>query len=78
MCIRDSWWSDTVSKKLRLHPGDTVVVDLNLDPQTENQPTIYDSSAYLWQYIDSIKTSQFVQSNGLEVKAGEPLSLIHI
>ena len=69
------WRSDTVSKNLRLHPGDTVVVDLNLDPQTENQPTIYDSSAYLWQYIDSIKTSQFVQSNGLEVKAGEPFTL---
>ena len=73
-CNHD-WWSDTVSKKLRLHPGDTVVVDLNLDPQTENQPTIYDSSAKLWQYIDSIKTSQFVQSNGLEVKAGEPFTL---
>ena len=73
-CNHD-WRSDTVSKKLRLHPGDTVVVDLNLDPQTENQPTIYDSSAYLWQYIDSIKTSQFVQSNGLEVKAGEPFTL---
>lgn len=69
------WRSDTVSKNLRLHPGDTVVVDLNLDPQTENQPTIYDSSAQLWQYIDSIKTSQFVQSNGLEVKAGEPFTL---
>ena len=69
------WRSDTVSKNLRLHPGDTVVVDLNLDPQTENQPTIYDSSAKLWQYIDSIKTSQFVQSNGLEVKAGEPFTL---
>ena len=73
-CNHD-WRSDTVSKNLRLHPGDTVVVDLNLDPQTENQPTIYDSSAYLWQYIDSIKTSQFVQSNGLEVKAGEPFTL---
>ena len=69
------WRNNTVSKNLRLHPGDTVVVDLNLDPQTENQPTIYDSSAYLWQYIDSIKTSQFVQSNGLEVKAGEPFTL---
>ena len=69
------WRSDTVSKNLRLHPGDTVVVDLNLNPQTENQPTIYDSSAQLWQYIDSIKTSQFVQSNGLEVKAGEPFTL---
>ena len=69
------WRSNTVSKNLRLHPGDTVVVDLNLDPQTENQPTIYDSSAQLWQYIDSIKTSQFVQSNGLEVKAGEPFTL---
>ncbi len=73
-CNHD-WRGDTVSKKLRLHPGDTVVVDLNLDPQTENQPTIYDSSAELWQYIDSIKTSQFVQSNGLEVKAGEPFTL---
>lgn len=69
------WRSNTVSKNLRLHPGDTVVVVLNLDPQTENQPTIYDSSAQLWQYIDSIKTSQFVQSNGLEVKAGEPFTL---
>ena len=69
------WRSDTVSKNLRLHPGDTVVVDLNLDPQSEFQPTIYDSSAQLWQYIDSIKTSQFVQSNGLEVKAGEPFTL---
>ena len=69
------WRSNTVSKNLRLHPGDTVVVDLNLDPQTENQPTIYDSSAQLWQYIDSIKASQFVQSNGLEVKAGEPFTL---
>ena len=47
------WRSDTVSKNLRLHPGDTVVVDLNLDPQTENQPTIYDSSAKLWQYCSS-------------------------
>lgn len=73
-CNHD-WRGDTVSKKLRLHPGDTVVVVLNLDPQTENQPTIYDSSAELWQYIDSIKTSQFVQSNGLEVKAGEPFTL---
>ena len=73
-CNHD-WRSDTVSKNLRLHPGDTVVVVLNLDPQTENQPTIYDSSAQLWQYIDSIKTSQFVQSNGLEVKAGEPFTL---
>ena len=69
------WRSNTVSKNLRLHPGDTVVVDLNLDPQNENQPTIYDSIAQLWQYIDSIKTSQFVQSNGLEVKAGEPFTL---
>ena len=67
--------SHTVSKNLRLHPGDTVVVDLNLDPQTELQPTISGSSAELWQYIDSIKTSQFVQSNGLEVKAGEPFTL---
>ena len=67
--------SHTVSKNLRLHPGDTVVVDLNLDPQSEYKPTIYDSSAELWQYIDSIKTSQFVQSNGLEVKAGEPFTL---
>ena len=67
--------SHTVSKNLRLHPGDTVVVDLNLDPQSEYKPTIYDSSAQLWQYIDSIKTSQFVQSNGLEVKAGEPFTL---
>ena len=73
-CNHD-WRSDTVSKNLRLHPGDTVVVDLNLDPQSEFQPTIYDSSAQLWQYIDSIKTSQFVQSNGLEVKAGEPFTL---
>lgn len=67
--------SHTVSKNLRLHPSDTVVVDLNLDPQSEYKPTIYDSSAQLWQYIDSIKTSQFVQSNGLEVKAGEPFTL---
>ncbi len=67
--------SHTVSKNLRLHPGDTVVVDLNLDPQSEFQPTIYGGSAELWQYIDSIKTSQFVQSNGLEVKAGEPFTL---
>ena len=67
--------SHTVSKNLRLHPGDTVVVDLDLDPQTELQPTIGGGSAELWQYIDSIKTSQFVQSNGLEVKAGEPFTL---
>ena len=67
--------SHTVSKKLRLHPGDTVVVDLNLDPQSELQPTFGGGSAQLWQYIDSIKTSQFVQSNGLEVKAGEPFTL---
>ena len=67
--------SNTVSKNLRLHPGDTVVVDLNLDPQSELQPTYGSSSAELWQYIDSIKTSQFVQSNGLEVKAGEPFTL---
>ena len=67
--------SHTVSKKLRLHPGDTVVVDLNLDPQSELQPTYGGGSAQLWQYIDSIKTSQFVQSNGLEVKAGEPFTL---
>ena len=67
--------SHTVSKNLRLHPGDTVVVDLNLDPQSEFQPTIGGGSAQLWQYIDSIKTSQFVQSNGLEVKAGEPFTL---
>ena len=51
------------------------MVDLNLDPQTELQPTISGGSAELWQYIDSIKTSQFVQSNGLEVKAGEPFTL---
>ena len=69
------WRSNTVSKNLRLHPGDTVVVDLDLDPQTELQPTISGGSAELWQYIDSIKTSQFVQSNGLEVKAGEPFTL---
>lgn len=67
--------SNKVSQKLRLHPGDTVVVDLNLDPQSEFQPTISGGSAQLWQYIDSIKTSQFVQSNGLEVKAGEPFTL---
>ena len=67
--------SNKVSQKLRLHPGDTVVVDLNLDPQSEFQPTYGSSSAELWQYIDSIKTSQFVQSNGLEVKAGEPFTL---
>ena len=67
--------SHTVSENLRLHPGDTVVVDLNLDPQSELQPTYGSSSAELWQYIDSIKTSQFVQSNGLEVKAGEPFTL---
>ena len=67
--------SNKVSQKLRLHPGDTVVVDLNLDPQSELQPTYGSSSAELWQYIDSIKTSQFVQSNGLEVKAGEPFTL---
>lgn len=67
--------SHTVSKNLRLHPGDTVVVDLNLDPQSELQPTTGGGSAQLWQYIDSIKTSQFVQSNGLEVKAGEPFTL---
>lgn len=67
--------SHTVSKNLRLHPGDTVVVDLNLNPQSELQPTTGGGSAQLWQYIDSIKTSQFVQSNGLEVKAGEPFTL---
>lgn len=67
--------SNKVSQKLRLHPGDTVVVDLNLDPQSEYQPTYGGGSAELWQYIDSIKTSQFVQSNGLEVKAGEPFTL---
>ena len=67
--------SNKVSERLRLHPGDTVVVDLNLDPQSELQPTYGSSSAELWQYIDSIKTSQFVQSNGLEVKAGEPFTL---
>ena len=67
--------SNTVSKNLRLHPGDTVVVDLNLDPQSEYQPTYGGGSAQLWQYIDSIKTSQFVQSSGLEVKAGEPFTL---
>lgn len=67
--------SNKVSQKLRLHPGDTVVVDLNLDPQSEFQPTISGGSAQLWQYIDSIKTSQFVQSNGLEVKASEPFTL---
>lgn len=67
--------SNKVSQKLRLHPSDTVVVDLNLDPQSEFQPTISGGSAQLWQYIDSIKTSQFVQSNGLEVKAGEPFTL---
>ena len=69
------WEGQGVSQKLRLHPGDTVVVDLNLDPQSELQPTYGSSSAQLWQYIDSIKTSQFVQSNGLEVKAGEPFTL---
>lgn len=69
------WEGQGVSQKLRLHPGDTVVVDLNLDPQSELQPTYGSSSAELWQYIDSIKTSQFVQSNGLEVKAGEPFTL---
>lgn len=67
--------SNKVSQKLRLHPGDTVVVDLDLDPQSEYQPTYGGGSAELWQYIDSIKTSQFVQSNGLEVKAGEPFTL---
>ena len=74
---QESWdyQSNKVSQKLRLHPGDTVVVDLNLDPQSEFQPTISGGSAELWQYIDSIKTSQFVQSNGLEVKAGEPFTL---
>ena len=74
---QESWdyQSNKVSQKLRLHPGDTVVVDLNLDPQSELQPTTSGSSAQLWQYIDSIKTSQFVQSNGLEVKAGEPFTL---
>ncbi len=67
--------SNTVSQDLRLHPGDTVVVDLNLNPQSEFQPTTNGGSAQLWQYIDSIKTSQFVQSSGLEVKAGEPFTL---
>ena len=67
--------SNKVSERLRLHPGDTVVVDLSLDPQSEYQPTYGGGSAQLWQYIDSIKTSQFVQSNGLEVKAGEPFTL---
>lgn len=69
------WEGQGVSRNLRLHPGDTVVVDLNLDPQSELQPTTSGGSAQLWQYIDSIKTSQFVQSNGLEVKAGEPFTL---
>ena len=66
---------EQVSKTIRLHPGDEVTLDIDMDPQSEYQPTISGGSAQLWQYIDSLRTAHFTQKNKLEVKAGAPFTL---
>lgn len=69
------WRGENVSKNIKLHPGDEVTLDINMDPQSQFQPTISGGSAQLWQYIDSIKAARFTQENKLEVKAGTPFTL---
>lgn len=65
----------TLSKNVKLHPNDEVVVLAYADPQTTTSQNIGSMTAQLWQYISSLKTSCFTQGSKLKVEAGQQVTL---
>ena len=64
-----------LSKAVKLHPNDEVVVLAYSSPQTTTSQNIGSADAKLWQYISSLKTSRFTQGNKLKVEAGQQVTL---
>ena len=64
-----------LSKKIKLHPNDEVVVLAYSSPQTTTSQNIGSAAAMLWQYISSLKTSRFTQGSKLKVEAGQQVTL---
>ena len=64
-----------LSKKIKLHPNDEVVVLAYSSPQTTTSQNIGSADAKLWQYISSLKTSRFTQGSKLKVEAGQQVTL---
>ena len=65
----------TLSKNVKLHPNDEVVVLAYSSPQTTTSQNIGSADARLWQYISSLKTSRFTQGSKLKVEAGQQVTL---
>lgn len=65
----------TLSKNVKLHPNDEVVVLAYSSPQTTTSQNIGSAAAMLWQYISSLKTSRFTQGSKLKVEAGQQVTL---
>ena len=64
-----------LSKAVKLHPNDEVVVLAYSSPQTTTSQNIGSAAAMLWQYISSLKTSRFTQGSKLKVEAGQQVTL---
>ena len=64
-----------LSKAVKLHPNDEVVVLAYSSPQTTTSQNIGSADAMLWQYISSLKTSRFTQGSTLKVEAGQQVTL---
>ena len=64
-----------LSKKIKLHPNDEVVVLAFADPRTTTSQNIGSAAAQLWQYLSSLKTSRFTQGSKLKVEAGQQVTL---
>lgn len=64
-----------LSKAVKLHPNDEVVVLAYSSPQTTTSQNIGSADAMLWQYISSLKTSRFTQGSKLKVEAGQQVTL---
>ena len=64
-----------LSKKIKLHPNDEVVVLAFADPRTTTSQNIGSAAAQLWQYLSSLKTSRFTQGSELKVEAGQQVTL---
>ena len=64
-----------LSKAVKLHPNDEVVVLAYSSPQTTTSQNIGSEAAQLWQYISSLKTSRFTQGSKLKVEAGQQVTL---
>lgn len=64
-----------LSREIKLHPNDEVVVLAHSSPQTTTSQNIGSGNAMLWQYISSLKTSRFTQGSKLKVEAGQQVTL---